>query len=89
MSASKCYKVTAQWEERSDGGLHAWSDEVPGLVLSHKDPQNVLGDVEPALRVILSAMLQSEVEITRLRPLPTVAPADHAHQLDFAVTVAA
>jgi hypothetical protein len=27
---------------RADGGLRAWSDDVPGLVLSHADPAAVL-----------------------------------------------
>jgi hypothetical protein len=45
--------VTVRFERRDDGGLRAWSDDVPGLVLSNRDPHRVLDDVIPALRVLL------------------------------------
>jgi hypothetical protein len=47
-------KIVVCFEEREDGGLRAWSDDVPGFVLSHADKEAVLGDIEPALETILS-----------------------------------
>lgn len=52
--AKRSIKVTVSFERRADGGLRAWSDDVPGLVLSHSNVDGVLADVETALEVILS-----------------------------------
>jgi len=40
---------------RPDGGIRVSSDQVPGLVLSGKDPSAVMADVWPALNRILEA----------------------------------
>jgi hypothetical protein len=45
-------KVTISFERRPDGGLRVWSDELPGLVLSHSDARAVLADIGPALQNI-------------------------------------
>ena len=55
-------KVVVTFKRRDDGGLRAWSDDVPGFVLSHRDPQAVIRDVGPALERILSAMWGAEVK---------------------------
>lgn len=34
---------------RPDGGLRVYSDDVPGLILSGKDPVSVMADVWPAI----------------------------------------
>lgn len=47
--------IAVSLERRPDGGLRAWSDDVPGFVLSHKDASAVLRDIKPALEAILSA----------------------------------
>lgn len=39
-------------ERRDDGGLRVTCPEVPGLVLSHKDPHAVMRDVMTAVDVI-------------------------------------
>jgi hypothetical protein len=49
-------KIVLTFERRDDGGLRAYSDDVPGFVLSHKDPELVIRDVAPALGRILPAM---------------------------------
>jgi hypothetical protein len=54
-------KVVVSFEQRPDGGLRAWSDDVPGFVLSHRDVDGLLADVKPALEFILSARLKSRV----------------------------
>lgn len=42
-------KIVVTLEGREDGGLRADSDDVPGFVLSHSDPDAVLRNVKPAL----------------------------------------
>lgn len=37
---------------RGDGGIHIWSDDMPGLVLSGADPVKVMGDLWPAIKVL-------------------------------------
>jgi hypothetical protein len=41
-------------EDRPDGGVRVWSNDVPGLILSGKDRIRVLGDIEPAVRALLA-----------------------------------
>ncbi len=47
-------RITVVFERREEGGLRAFSDDVPGFVLSHSDPMAVLRDIKPALEGILS-----------------------------------
>lgn len=42
------------FERREDGGLRAYSEDVPGFVLSHSDANLLLDDVQPALDSILT-----------------------------------
>jgi len=63
---SSSFKVTVCFEQRPDGGLRAWSDDVPGLVLSHTNVDGVLADVEEALKVILSHTFQRKVDVEPL-----------------------
>lgn len=60
--SDKLVKVTVTFERRDDGGLRVWSDDVPGLVLSHTDIDGVLEDVKAALEMILSERLGQQVE---------------------------
>src|ERR1700726_347753 len=64
------FKVVVVLERRSDGGLRAYSDDVPGFVLSNSDPASVIADIKPALEGILAHMLDGKVvveELSRLR----------------------
>jgi hypothetical protein len=63
------FKITVCFEPREDGGLRAYSDDVPGLVLSSTDIDGVLEDVPAALSVILSARLGTDVQV---EPLPDI-----------------
>ncbi|MBY5484420.1 hypothetical protein E0H36_08500 [Rhizobium leguminosarum bv. viciae] len=63
---SSSFKVTVCFEQRSDGGLRVWSEDVPGLVLSHESVDDVLEDVQAALKVILSHTFQANVEVEPL-----------------------
>ena len=56
-------KIVVTLEHREDGGLYAYSDDVPGFVLSHSDPEAVLANVKPALEGILSYMFNGPVAV--------------------------
>lgn len=55
------FKVVVSFERRPDGGLRAWSDDVPGFILSHHDASAVLADVTAALDTILSERFGEDV----------------------------
>jgi hypothetical protein len=59
-------KIVVVYERRHDGGLRAYSDDVPGFLLSHKDRDAVLKDVIPALEGILSELCGTPIVV---RPL--------------------
>jgi len=40
-------------EKREDGGLRAYSDDLPGLVLSNKNADLVLQDIVPAIEMLV------------------------------------
>ena len=67
--SNRIFKITVCFESRPDGGLRAYSDDVPGLVLSSMDIDGVLEDVTEALSVILSERLGGTVEV---EPLPDI-----------------
>lgn len=67
--SSRTFKIVVCFESRPDGGLRAYSDDVPGLVLSSTDIDGVLEDVTEALSVILSDRLGGHVEV---EPLPNI-----------------
>jgi hypothetical protein len=63
---NRSFKVTVCFESRPDGGLRAWSDDVPGLVLSHTNIDGVLEDVTEALKLILSHKFETEIDVKPL-----------------------
>jgi len=65
----RTFKITVCFESRPDGGLRAYSDDVPGLVLSSTDIDGVLADVTEALSFILSEKMHGKVEV---RPLEDI-----------------
>ncbi len=56
-------KIEVFFDFRDDGGLRAWSPDVPELVLSHSDPRKVIDDVPAALEMILSAKFDCAIRI--------------------------
>lgn len=45
-------RVSIVLEDRPDGGLLVYSDDAPGLALSGTDPDEVMADILPAIRVL-------------------------------------
>jgi len=56
-------KLVVVFEDRPDGGLRVYSDDVPGFVLSHANAQAALADVVPALEGLISDMLGAKVRV--------------------------
>ena len=54
MASDALRPVRLRIERRADGGLRAWSADLPELVLSHADADKVLADIPPAVRAILT-----------------------------------
>jgi len=72
MNARLPAKFVVTFEPREDGGLRAWSNDVPGFVLSHSDAMAVLADVKPALETILSHLYGEPVQVEQLaETIPT------------------
>lgn len=59
-------KVTVHFDRRDDGGLSIWSEDLPGLHLSHSDPSRVILDVKPALEGLLTDMLGERIGVEPL-----------------------
>lgn len=57
--ASDQDKIRITFERRPDGGLRVYSDELPGLVLSHAEHAAVLADLRPAIEGLLSGSLSA------------------------------
>jgi hypothetical protein len=84
--------VTVIFERREDGGLSVSSPDVPGFILSHREADLVLADVQPALETILSERLYRKVTVRPLKGIREVlidggiisnesfAPLTHAHE---------
>ena len=51
--ASYLDKITVTFERRPDGGLRVYSDELPGLTLSHAEHATVLADIKPAIEGLI------------------------------------
>lgn len=47
------WHVRLSFAPREDGGLRVWSEDVPGLVLSHKEWDAVFSDIGPVLKVMM------------------------------------
>ena len=44
---------TVTFAKRADGGMRIFSDDLPGLILSHSDPDKVAADVWPTIKVLI------------------------------------
>lgn len=60
------FKVLVHFEPREDGGLRAYSEDVPGFVLSYADCDATLRAVVPVLETLLSDMFNSRVQVKEL-----------------------
>jgi hypothetical protein len=68
-SGTDSFKFSVTFESREDGGLRAFSEDVPGFSLSHKDKDAVFRDVKPSLEYILSKLFDSRVKVSPLHDI--------------------
>lgn len=47
------WKVNVTMECREDGGLRVYSDDLPGLILSGRDPRKVAADIPTAIQILM------------------------------------
>lgn len=69
-SVHRFIKVVVTFERRPDGGLRAYSDDVPGLMLAGPNPEAVFNDVIPALEELFHHNQNMDVKfgpVTRVR----------------------
>lgn len=59
-------KIVVNFEPRPGGGLRAWSDDLPGLVLSHADVDAVIADVEAAIGMMIADRIGHAVRVEPL-----------------------
>ena len=52
----KPFKATVTIERRPDGGLRVWSDDLPGLVLSHTNEDMVFADLPIAVKEMFGVL---------------------------------
>jgi hypothetical protein len=65
--------ITVEFRDRDDGGLQAFSDDVPTLILSNLDPKVTIAKVSDFLQEILTRWYGVEVVVTPLEfpsPIP-------------------
>ena len=65
-------KIKVLLERRSDGGIRAYSDDLAGFVLSHRNGGAVLRDIPLVIEGILSEKFCSEVTVDLLVGLDSV-----------------
>ena len=63
------FKISVTFEHREDGGLRAFSDDVPGFVLSNLSCDVVLNGVVPILETILSDMFNAPMCVKLLHDM--------------------
>jgi hypothetical protein len=61
-------RILVVFENRPDGGLRVYSDDVPGFVLSHSDGDAVMSDVKVALETIIGEMVGEAVVVEPVEP---------------------
>jgi hypothetical protein len=59
-------KILVRFRKRDDGGLRAFCDEVPGFYLSGSDRRAIMGDVIPALELLVRTNLAISVQVSPL-----------------------
>jgi hypothetical protein len=67
--SNRSFKLTVHFEPRPDGGVRAWSPDLPGFVLSHRDVDALVADIQPALKVILEYRFRADIAVRELENL--------------------
>src|SRR5580704_15139118 len=84
--------VTVTLEDRGDGGLRVYSDDLPGLILSGSNRESVADKIAPAIQALFAHKGCRGVIVRAAQPLSAVlqkaSPRDmdvHVHHEQFVV----
>ena len=77
--------VCVALEDREDGGLRVFSDELPGLILSGSDKLTVMNKIAPAIAAIFKAAKGLNVTVRPAKPLSEVLDGKNPQKLDMKV----
>lgn len=77
--------VTVILEDREDGGLQVYSDDLPGLILSGSDRVRVAGAIIPAIEAIFTHKGFGNVTVRPTRPIREVLRAKSPRDMDVHV----
>ncbi|MDK8874395.1 hypothetical protein [Paracoccus sp. SSJ] len=78
------FKVSVIFEQREDGGLRVYSDDVPGLILSSANIDGLLDDVPAVLSACLSHTLGKQITVAPLLELKDILSAEADAEKDRA-----
>jgi len=75
MDRGEVTTVLVTLEDRTDGGLRVWSENLPGLILSGRDRARVVAAIAPAIKTLFEAARKgARVSVRPERPLHEVLP---------------
>jgi hypothetical protein len=77
--------ITVTLEDAPEGGLRVYSDDLPGLILSGDDREEVAACIVPAIRALLEYKGLSDVEIYPATDIAQVLDRESPRDLDMHV----
>lgn len=66
MTADHAFEIEVRFENRPDGGVRAYSPDLPLFVLSHQDKDTLMKNVVPVLECMLSHRLKGNAKVVKL-----------------------
>jgi hypothetical protein len=80
------YRLTVFLEKREDGGLRVFSDDLPGLILSGREPERIASAIVPVIQRLFEARGYANVSVHPLRPVSELLHGSRQEQ-EFGVNV--
>jgi hypothetical protein len=77
--------VCVSLEDREDGGLRVFSDELPGLILSGQDKMALMKKIAPAITALFKAAKGWDVRVRPAKPLSEILDGKNPQTLDMHV----
>ncbi len=77
--------VTVTLEDREDGGLFVYSDDLPGLILSGRDKHAICECIAPAIEAILSHKGFQEISVRSTLSLSEALKLESPRKVDMHV----
>lgn len=77
--------ITVALEDREDGGLRVFSDDLPGLILSGPHRQKVIETIVPAMTAILEHLGFVDFQIHHTKPMTEIMDGENPQTVDMRV----